>query len=811
MIPGRLILPRHTRALALAIVLILGVWTILSGGIVSLQALAQGAPDASVNDTGKPGADSLKPEAPPADAAAPAATQDQGAPATTSPRPSLAAASATGKAALDEAELTATIKLLEDPAAREQFLGQLKALQAGMKTVGATSSTRAETLVDKVTGKVNLQVQAVVDTAKAVLASIATLPNLADWLAFQASNEYRRAFWFSVFEGVGLTLVGGLVLVMLLTHFVRRYTSRVRLNPAHGSFRRGLRRLWVLLLDVLPAIGFFIAGSIVLRVLPLADVTIDVGTLGVLCFAIGHLLWMSSHHVFAPRDKDWRWLKLSDEDALALRRFSRGIGLLSLDGYFLLVAADRLGLPASLHTVLSHILFIIICGWMSVWLVRHRAAIAKAVRRLGASRLALLRDVLPWEALAARGHLLLIGLVWLYYLVWAIDVPGGFSYLFIATLATAAIAVVFQLGMLVLHRLQRRADRSSPLEETDTLDPAPRRAGDAIVFGILAMALRALAILALLQVWGLNILGWLHSPTGARVLERGLRIGIIILIAIALWLALDRAITRYLTAMDAHGNIKHSNRSRTLANIGRNVVLVVICLFAAATVLSEVGVDTGPLLAGAGVVGLAIGFGSQALVKDIITGLFILLGDTMRVGDVVDLGGQSGAVETMSMRAVVLRAYNGSVMTIPYGSITTITNLTKDFSFAVFNVALTYRANIDAVYDMLRELDEQIRGEWPYRRIILAPLEIAGVDKFLDSSVVILARLKTRPGDQWRVQREFNKRINQALNERGIEIPYPHQTVYFRDGSPMGAREAALAGEATLSNGDEAATMTTRA
>jgi moderate conductance mechanosensitive channel len=190
-------------------------------------------------------------------------------------------------------------------------------------------------------------------------------------------------------------------------------------------------------------------------------------------------------------------------------------------------------------------------------------------------------------------------------------------------------------------------------------------------------------------------------------------------------------------------------------------------------------VNANALLAGAGVVGLAIGFGAQTLVKDLITGLFILVGDTVRVGDVVDLSGKAGVVEAISMRTITLRDYNGNVHTIPYSSIDVVTNMTKDFSFYVFDVNVAYKEDVDRVVEVLREIDSKLRREWPYRRLILEPLEIAGVDAFRDSAVLVKARIKVRPGEQWKVGREFNRRIKRRFEEAGIEIPFPHQKLYF--------------------------------
>jgi small conductance mechanosensitive channel len=248
---------------------------------------------------------------------------------------------------------------------------------------------------------------------------------------------------------------------------------------------------------------------------------------------------------------------------------------------------------------------------------------------------------------------------------------------------------------------------------------------------------------------------------------------------VVVWESISLAIERSVADRDVEGNPRLSSRTRTLLNIIRHVVLVFLGLMALFVILAELGVNIAPLLAGAGVIGLAIGFGSQKLVQDIITGMFVLFSDTMRVGDVVQVSGRSGVVEAVTLRTVVLRDYGGNVHTIPYSAIDTVTNLTKDFSYAVFDIGVGYRENVDEVMQVLHDLGAEMRQDPYFRRLILEPLEVAGVDRFADSAVVIKARFKTRPLRQWDVAREFNRRIKNRFDELGIEIPFPHQTVYF--------------------------------
>ena len=286
------------------------------------------------------------------------------------------------------------------------------------------------------------------------------------------------------------------------------------------------------------------------------------------------------------------------------------------------------------------------------------------------------------------------------------------------------------------------------------------------------------AAAVVLQAWGFSITDWLATDGGQEVMGRSLGVLVVSALAGLAWYTVDHVAQRYITAQDAEGNLIHDNRTRTLANIVRNLALTVALFVVIGHLLTELGVNTAAILAGAGVVGFAIGFGSQKLVQDLTTGLFILLGDTVRVGDVVQLGDRGGVVEAVSMRTVTLRDYNGVVHTIPYSSISIVANMTKDYAFAVFRITVGYREDVDRVMDVLREIDSQLRREWPYRRIMLEPLQVDGVDAFTETGVVVLARSRTRAGEQWKVGREFNRRLKNRFDELGIEFPVPQQTVH---------------------------------
>lgn len=260
----------------------------------------------------------------------------------------------------------------------------------------------------------------------------------------------------------------------------------------------------------------------------------------------------------------------------------------------------------------------------------------------------------------------------------------------------------------------------------------------------------------------------------------GLKIVLIVIVTLIV-MKVIRVISSRLSVLflKKEQNEEAKKRAHTLSSVIRNLLSVVILVIALMTILGQLGIEIGPLLAAAGIVGLAIGFAGQSLVKDVINGFFILLWDQIRVGDVVQVAGQGGLVEKINLKMTVLRDLAGSVHFIPNGTIDVVTNMTKDYSHYVFEIGVAYREDVDEVMEVIKEVDEEVRKDPEYKKNILEPLEIFGLDKFDDSAIVIKARIKTKPGKQWGVGREFNRRLKKKFDEKDIEIPFPHRTIYL--------------------------------
>ena len=237
-----------------------------------------------------------------------------------------------------------------------------------------------------------------------------------------------------------------------------------------------------------------------------------------------------------------------------------------------------------------------------------------------------------------------------------------------------------------------------------------------------------------------------------------------------------------------HGEAKNGElekRAATLGGIFRKTVTIVFWAVAVVMSLREAGFDIGPILASAGVLGLAVGFGAQNLVRDVISGLFMLLENQIRVNDVALINGTGGLVEEINLRTTVLRGLDGTVHVFPNGAIQSLSNMTRDYSYYLFDMGVAYKEDTDHVVQVMQEVAGELMQEEKFAPLILAPLEVLGVDQFADSAVIIKARIRTVPIQQWTVGRELNRRFKKKFDELGIEIPFPQRTIHFAASPPL--------------------------
>jgi small conductance mechanosensitive channel len=530
------------------------------------------------------------------------------------------------------------------------------------------------------------------------------------------------------------------------------------------------------LLDLVPVALFAAAayGTALLLVPPPAVQSMALNFVN--AYAIARAAMALAQVLLSPAAPALRLLPLSDDSSRAISRWLWRIVGVSVGGYFLIGAFSLLGVPRRGIQFLFDMLVLLVGGVaiafivsqrrrLSGWL--HRRALASADRFAVSTLL---------SALAYAWYLFAMAYVVAFVVISVFRIQGGRQMMITGTIATLLAALGAWLGIRLVAGVLRRpaAAADAPLDLASRLVAY----GPLIRF-LLAVLLVLAAVIAALQGWGVNVVRWLMGGGGERLLGAAFSIALTGVLAVLLWEVSNNVITRFLTHARNGTPVKRSARARTLLPLLQNIIMVVLAVIVVLIALSELGVNIGPLLAGAGVVGLAIGFGSQKLVQDVITGFFILVEDGINVGDVVQVGTTSGLVEDVSVRSIKLRDLSGNVHLVPFSAVDTVTNMSKGYSYYLLNIAVAYREDTDEVSRVCREIIDEMRQEPEFAPKILSPLEVLGLDSFADSAVIIKARIKTLPIEQWAVGREFNRRMKKRFDALGIEFPFPHQTVYF--------------------------------
>ncbi|WP_162300867.1 mechanosensitive ion channel domain-containing protein [Alkalilacustris brevis] len=487
--------------------------------------------------------------------------------------------------------------------------------------------------------------------------------------------------------------------------------------------------------------------------------------------------------IFSPQFPRLRFATMSDETAAYWYFWSSR--LVSLLGYGLLLVVPLVN--ASVSPVVGRSLAVMIALaalFVAVLIVlQNRAPIRRA---LSARSERDPQDLIGRiEAiLGAFWHWLAIAYLVALFAIWMARPGEALQFMLVATV-NSAVAVVVGVGVMALISRAIRGGLRLPADLQRNLPLLEARL-NAFVPSVLKVV-RALVILTVLiaigQTWQvMDFVGWLASEVGRDLLGRLVSAALVVLITALIWLAVSSFIEYRLNPVV--GTVPTA-RERTLLALFRNAFMIALVIIAAMLTLSELGVNIAPLLAGAGVLGLAIGFGAQKLVQDIITGAFIQFENAMNEGDVVTAGGTTGVVEKLTIRSVGLRDVSGTYHLIPFSSVDMVSNFMKGFAFHVAEIGVAYRENVSEVKALMHKAFDILQaGDLGDQ--ILEPLDIQGVSALGDSAVVVRGRIKVKPGMQWAVGRAYNEIIKEVLDEAGVEIPFPHMTVYMgqdKDGS----------------------------
>ncbi|HXV23466.1 MAG TPA: mechanosensitive ion channel domain-containing protein [Alphaproteobacteria bacterium] len=665
----------------------------------------------------------------------------------------------------DRAKIESLIATLEDEAARDKLIEQLRLLTQAQQA--AKPQSVADGLGARLLSLVSERVAHVSNALAEAGEAIYAAPAVLEWVARQAGDPIARGRWIEIAFKVLVVLGLATAVEIVVIRFLGRFRRRLADQPRNGWGVKTLSILGRTILELLPILVFAVAAYGVLPLTEPREATRLIVLTLVNASVVARAVLALGRVILSPGMARLRPLPLGDETAnyaqIWLRRFTN----VAVYGYFLAQGLLLIGVPVAIYQILLRVIGLLLAAMAIVVVLQNRAPVGQWLGSGTGGSLARVRAGDVW-------HLLVILVIALLYLVWAFAVPGGVEFLLRAFVATAVVLLAARLLTVGIDRAVRRGF-SLNVELSRRYPGLEARANRHLptLQRFLTGVVWIFAGLALLEAWGVDSFGWLGSEGGRRI--TGSLVSILLVLAIV-WLAweiLDTTLERYLEERGPDGQtVERSARMRTLLPLIRNVVRVVLVTMGLLVVLSELGLNIGPLLAGAGVVGLAIGFGAQTLVKDVITGFFILIEESISVGDVVALDGHSGVVESMTIRSVRLRDLSGSVHIIPFSSVLTVVNMTKEFAYAMFEIRISYEDDADAAIGVLQQTARDMQQDDTFAPMILAPIEVFGIDGFGDLGVLLRSRMKTRPGKQWSVQREFNRRIKLDLANAGIDMPH---------------------------------------
>ncbi|KML37969.1 mechanosensitive ion channel protein [Burkholderia cepacia] len=548
------------------------------------------------------------------------------------------------------------------------------------------------------------------------------------------------------------------------------------------------RALVSLVLRAVPLLVFVGVASLTMSVIGDAGTPIESALEALIdIYVICRLVTIVSRLFFQPDARQLRLLHISDAWAdFAQRSIARIVIVVGACTAAVEIAAN-FGLSEAGHVALLKAVALVGHVMISALILQCRRPVAARIRAAGADRPTF---AVAGNALADAWAPVSVFIVMALWFVWALDVHNGYRVLI--TLGGRSIAVMIGMRMVsivvfgALARLFQGRDEDRTLVHLHAYRYYP------LLRQIVSGAIGIVTVVLLLQIWGVPIFRAFETGTiGHRLASALMTIAIAAVVALVVWEAANIAIERRLQRWTREGNLVRAARLRTLLPMLRSLLFVMIALVVVLTGLSELGVNVGPLLAGASIFGVALGFGSQKLVQDFITGIFLLMENAMQVGDWVTLAGVSGTVEYLSIRTVRLRGGDGSLYTIPFSSVTTVNNTNRGLGNAAVKVSIAYGEDIDRAIATLKEIGAALRDDPKYHDGILSDFSYWGIDQVDGAALALAGQMQCTDSTRWSVQREFNRRIAETFRERGIRIANPQRSVVaYADGSrPVGNGE----------------------
>ena len=666
------------------------------------------------------------------------------------------------------------IQILQDDKARAQLIEGLRAAAGEVPTAKA-EATEPERPATKFLVSLG---NAVTGVGRAVAQAgqfVRDFPRFYEWARQRLTDPVARGqLMLEIGQVVAILAVGGVVEFGLPLLYLG-WRRRLERHGPTTLWRRIPLALAHLLLRLLPIIGFWIAAMAMVAAFRPDPVATLIAVALINAHVVTAILSLIPLLLLAPTAAGLRLVRMSDAAARHLHNTIATIIGIAAYGYFAAIAMGAAGLPGPVYEFLLDLLGIIVAGLLALRVWRCRPHPRK--EEPGAESQTAIERSRSW--IDSVWHWPVLAYIAFALLVWLIRGGDGILFLARATATTAFIAAIIAVTVMAVRHLHGKLEvRTGRLHERNASFGSRAKLYVRSIIWLIMAGIALIAILAIAEAWSVPAMRWLADIGGERVIGSLISIAIIIAVGLVFWELLNFGMER-LVRPDDHTleGLRRAARLRTLLPLFRQVSLGVLALFVVLISLSEIGIDIGPLIAGAGVVGIAVGFGAQAIVKDMLGGVSALVEDTMAVGDVVTVAGKSGVVEWMSLRAIRLRDFDGTLHTVPFSDITIVSNSTKDFAYAVFRVNVAYDANIGEVQEIITNIVKRMREDPEFKSKIWDDVELLGVDSFGDLALTVLARVKVGPGHQWTVTRRFQGLLKEEFDRENIAMRSPARSI----------------------------------
>ena len=711
---------------------------------------------------------------------------------------------------LTPAEARRALALLQDPQQRDQLIETLRTIAraAGQVPAPAAPTTEAQAAAEPTAPTAeaakpqpvtlepdSLAAQLMSRLAgwprravEGVAASLRTAPDLyllREWVARLANDPTVRGLALDVAWQLALVLGAALLLERFIAFALRRPAARLAArapDPAEADADNGawhrLRRLPAaaarLGLELLPVAIFWIAATLLAGFVPVPltrmaiAITINAYATIRVVLAIGHML-------LAPAASGFRLLHIDDERAAYLTRWLRRLTLVAILGAACAGLALLFGLHPAAYATLIRVVGFVVAVMLAFMVLQLRAPVAAAIRGASMEQLGEGDPAPAWrEWLASVWHYLALLAITAGWIAWAAGFESGAGGIWMLLGTVAIVAGGRLAGLVVIGILDRitasRRGTATPVLGLLGETRFRARRWSSVARPVANVAITILTGLTLLEFWGFKAFGWFEQgEIGARVVSALLTVGFSGLAAVIIWELANAALERRLTRLSEAGTPAHAARLRTLLPILRAALFVTIAAIVGLTALSQIGVNIAPLLAGAGIVGIAIGFGSQKLVQDVVTGMFVLFENAIQVGDTVTVGGLSGKIEQLSVRTIWLRGADGALQIVPFSSVGTITNTNRGLGTAAVSVTIAFGEDSDRAADAMRGIAAGMRQEPEYADKMLGELQL-WVDSVRALGVTLSGTIPCTDTGRLPVQREFNRRLQKRFQELDIAL-----------------------------------------